>query len=806
MFAKVVVDTKLFSLDKLFDYEIPATLPVKIGCRVQVPFGAANRYKTGYVIEFANTSDAKNVKPIHALVDKEPLIGDKEIILALRIRDKYISSMSEALKLMLPPGIDLKYEEIAVLNESDDVDAVVKRSLKQKQVVAFLRSNDGKASMSIIVSELGGNVRNSVNSLVSKGIISISQSSSVKNSEKTVKGVYYCGDDEPEELCEILSKKAPSQAKVIELLSQCEIISVSDLILFANASRAALNALYKKGYINFSDLEVRRDPTAHLSIEKTTKLNPTDEQKPVIDELANALGKAQTYLLRGVTGSGKTEVYLQVIESALKRGEGAIVLVPEISLTPQMTDRFLSRFGEGVAILHSALSLGERLDEWNRIKSGEAKVVVGARSAVFAPVNNLGVIIVDEEHETTYKSEISPRYNSLWVAKERSRLYNALLVLSSATPSIESYFHAQNGNYKLLVMDNRYNNVSLPNVTICDMRQELAQGNRSPISTALLKEIVTNLENGEQTVLFLNRRGFSTFVSCRDCGYVASCPNCSISLTYHSFNNTLSCHYCDYSVPNYSICPKCQSNHIRYFGTGTQRIEQELHNICPDASVIRMDVDTTSGKHSHESILRRFKEEKIDILLGTQMVSKGLDFPNISLVGVLAADMSLNVNDYRAAERTFNLITQVCGRAGRGDKKGRAIIQTYQPENQTILMAAQQDYSSFYNEEIIYRKLFNYPPYTDIVSVTFTGVDEKAVMNSAMQSSEYLKKQMIEHEFEFFDVSKAPMYKIQSRYRWRYWFKAVVNEKIRYVLRQVILKHNNSEVRITVDINPINMN
>lgn len=603
----------------------------------------------------------------------------------------------------------------------------------------------------------------------------------------------------------MLNPRAFAQKKALLQLSKGD-VALSECENHGFSEDAA-RELVKKGIAAVYNSEKRRNPFKEKEISKTTKLSPTAEQAEALRKI-NALlddGKSETVLLHGVTGSGKTEVFMQAIERVLKAGKSAIVLVPEISLTPQMTDRFLGRFGDKVAILHSMLSPGERLDEWRRIKNGEARVVVGARSAVFAPLSDIGIIIVDEEHENTYRSEQSPRYNAIEVAKKRCSQCGALLILASATPSVTDYYKALSGKYRLIKLTKRYNDVELPKIHIADMREELKRGNRNMLSGTLREEIAKNLKNGEQTVLFLNRRGFSTFISCRACGYVVACPSCSIALTYHKNTESLNCHYCGYKTDIIRQCPKCGSGHVKFFGTGTEKLEEEIKRTFPECSVIRMDVDTVSGKNAHEKILKKFSDEKIDILLGTQMVSKGLDFPGISLVGVVAADMSLNIDDYRAAERTFDLITQVCGRSGRGAVRGRAVIQTYSPDNPVIELSKNQDYEKFYESEIIYRKMFEYPPFSDIVSVGFSAENEEAAKNACIKTENEFKKLIGEKEIKLYTSAPSPISKIKGRYRWRFWFKAKADAELRQLLGKLYNSFDDKNVRMAVMFDPINM-
>ncbi len=606
-------------------------------------------------------------------------------------------------------------------------------------------------------------------------------------------------------------KGAVAQARVLEALLMNDALPFAKLVGEKGGSYDAIKALCEKGYITAEIENVERAAFDEKKYEKTAAYEPTPEQKEVIDYLYDAIEKKrfEQILLRGVTGSGKTEVFLQAIEKVLKMGKNAIMLVPEISLTPQMVQRFVSRFGNSVAVIHSALSDGERFDQWNKIKNGETSVVVGARSAIFAPFGNIGIIILDEEHENSYKSETSPRYHAIDVARKRAEEENCVLMLASATPAVSEYYKAKNGETTLFEMTKRYNEGAMPEVEIVDMRGELFENkNRSPISLRLQSEIRKNIEQGQKTILFLNRRGYSTFVSCRECGEVINCPDCSIALTYHKGKDLLSCHYCGYTRRNVTECPACGSEYVRYFGTGTQKIEEELLRLFPEAKILRMDTDTTSGKGGHEKILDEFSKGDADILLGTQMVTKGLDFHQVTLVGVLAADTSLAVDDYRANERGFSLFTQVCGRAGRGKIPGRAVIQTYQPFNSTIKFAREHDYTAFYENEIIQRKRLNYPPFCDIIYMMASGEDEQAVKNVAESIGKRIEKYMRTEKnvISKMGPAPAPIAKIKNNFRYRILLKCKSAELMHSVLREIYEEYEaNTQVRLVIDINPTNM-
>lgn len=548
-----------------------------------------------------------------------------------------------------------------------------------------------------------------------------------------------------------------------------------------------------------------------LNFEPTFDFKPTYEQKNAIDMLSSTIGRdgLKEFLLYGVTGSGKTEVYIQTIRNFIEKGYGAIVLVPEISLTPQTVRRFVERLGDKVAVFHSRLSKGEKYLEWEKVNLGKAKVVVGARSALFTPVKNLGIVIIDEEHDTSYKSGQSPYYHSRDVAEKLCELNNATLVLGSATPDISTYYRAKNGEIGLIELKNRTNNKELPDTTIVDMREELVAGNKTIFSKKLYDEIKENLHRREQTILFLNRRGYSTFVSCRKCGFVAKCRNCNIALTYHMDTNSLECHYCGAKFKNPEVCPVCHEKYIKYFGIGTQKIENAVKSIFPEASVIRMDLDTTTRKDAHEQILSKFRDEGTDILIGTQMIAKGHDFPNVTLVGVMAADTSLNSNDFFSAERTFDLLTQVSGRAGRAEKNGRVIVQTYESDNYSVVAAKNHDYEKFYEQEILLREQLNYPPFCNITIINISGEDE----NKVIQDSRIIRE-VFEEALDGKDgvcVLKevpSPISKIKNKYRFRIIIKSLrgieVNEEVNTALESDRLNEVSSE--FTVDFNPVSFN
>lgn len=601
--------------------------------------------------------------------------------------------------------------------------------------------------------------------------------------------------------------KNNSQSKVLKILLKNENISIYEIKNILGISLSPINTLEKNGVIKITTRKIKRDFINLDDYDKTNHLKLTVEQDNALNFIKQKIYE-KTYkpiLLHGVTGSGKTEVYLQLINEVLKTGKQAIVLVPEISLTPQTVERFIGRFGKKVSVTHSRLSDGERFEQWKKAKDNKIDIMVGARSAIFTPFENLGIIIIDEEHESTYKSESTPKYDIKEVAEKICNLTGATLVLGSATPSIDTYYKTQKGKYDLVYINNRINN-NMPDISVIDMRKELEKGNRSIFSTSLFEAIKENLKNNMQTILFLNRRGHSTFVSCRKCGHVLECENCNVSYTYHLKEHKLICHYCNSTknVPN--ICPSCSSKYIKYFGVGTQKIEEQIKKYFKDARVMRMDMDTTSKKNSHQNILEDFKNHKADILIGTQMIAKGLDFKKVSLVGVIAADITLNTGDYKSSENTFQLLTQVAGRAGRADIKGKVFIQTYNPEHYSIIFAKNNDYVGFYKKEILERKIMFYPPFSNIFFIMICGEDENVVMNAI----KFLHKIMVYYNqktnFYISDVAKAYIYKVNKQYRYKILIKAKEETRLKnFVLYCVsILKNkmDTNKLNIILSLNP----
>ena len=562
---------------------------------------------------------------------------------------------------------------------------------------------------------------------------------------------------------------------------------------------SVVKALIDKGYIKIIEEEVYRLDNKISEEKKDIVL--TEKQKEITNTIINSINHNDIFLLYGVTGSGKTEVYIEVIKNVLKKGKQAIMLVPEISLTPQMVSRFTNVFGDDIAVLHSGLSNGEKYDEYRKIINGEVNIVIGARSAIFAPLKNIGVIIIDEEHTSSYKQDNHPRYNAIDIAKVRSKTHNCPLILGSATPSLESYARAKKGVYKLLELKTRVGKSKLPTVNIIDMKDEIKKG-YSTFSRELLKQIEKRLQNKEQIILLLNRRGYSTFITCKDCGFTHKCPNCDISLTYHKTSNTMRCHYCGYADKKLDTCPECGSHELKDLGTGTQKIEEELNKIFPDAKIVRMDVDTTSRKGSHEKIINDFKHEKYDILLGTQMIAKGLDFPKVTLVGVINADTSLNIPDFRSGERTFQLLSQVSGRAGRSDIPGEVIIQTFNPEHYSIILTKTHDYEAFYNKEMFIRKQMSYPPFYYITLVRILSKDYQKGMEASKKISDYLKKNL-DVKSIVLGPTTSIMYKINNIYRFQCIIKYKFDNNLDKVLTKILNHYKlDKDINVEIDNNP----
>lgn len=819
--AKVAVSAATYAIDRPYDYLVPDDLrpTLREGMRVAVPFGSGNRSCDGIVLSLGMIPEGdKKLKPILAQLDHESMLDAEAIQLAFWMRERYFCTVYDAARIMIPAGLWFSLKDCWRIAPGVNREAAYQAAEESKlatRLVELLFSNDGWAEMGQIRLAFGTSDPNpAIRQLSSAGIIAKETSASRGIGDKTEKIATLSMS--PEEALALISakrRKAPLQFAVTEALCAVGSVSVKELCYFTGASASTLKALERAGVLELSSREVYRRPELPQNIEKSAPSILNDEQAAACDALFELTQHEheETALLYGVTGSGKTQVYIKLIHELIRQGKTALILVPEIALTPQLMRQFISHFGDSVAIMHSSLSSGERYDEWKRIRAGLASVVVGTRSAIFAPLNNLGVIILDEEQEASYKSEQTPRYHAREVAQYRCFKEKALLLLGSATPSVETMYHAQQGNYRLLRLSQRYNAREMPNVTIVDMREELRRGNGGCISLPLQRELSENIENGEQTILLLNRRGSSRQVTCGECGESPSCPRCSVHLTYHSANGRLMCHYCGHSelLPKY--CPAC-GGMLSFVGAGTQKAEEELRELFPDVPVLRMDTDTVTATRTHEKILGEFRDKKVPILLGTQMVAKGLDFENVTLVGALFADQTLYVDGVHAGERTFSLLTQVVGRSGRGAKEGRAVIQTYTPDNDIIRSAARQDYDEFYAQEIQMRRLRNHPPFSDLFVITASGAEETSVLRCCMKLRESITHAMGKAPYQNIEIqllgpAPASVAKVNNRYRYRLVLnvknKKEVRSLVAHLIRMAQTDKTNRGVSVFADINPL---
>jgi primosomal protein N' (replication factor Y) len=801
-YASVIVDVPAMQTDRAFDYKIPEEWQelVTPGMRVIVPFGP--RKIQGFVIETKNHSEFKRLKAISELLDLTPCLTSELLQLGQWLTEKTLCFKISAFQAMLPAAMKAKYEKALGLT-IDDVTRLA------EQLQPFFKNGN-----QVDLKELEHSVSlKMIQKEIEQGHIEVIYKVKQKTNKKTIKIIKR--NESLIRLTELLEELPANAKKQIEIISyfttnEINEIALQDLLIEANTSDASVKALISKGILKEEIKEIYRDPYQDRHFEKTKRLMLNNEQQQAITPLLKTINENvhDVFLMYGVTGSGKTEVYLQSIEEVLNNGKEAIVLVPEISLTPQMVHRFKGRFGSKVAVLHSGLSTGEKYDEWRKIQRKEVQLVVGARSAIFAPFENLGMIIIDEEHESSYKQEENPRYHARDVAIYRAKLHKCPVVLGSATPTLESFARSKKDVYKLLTLKERVNKRSMPHVDIIDMREELRSGNRSMFSTTLIEKLTERLEKREQSVLFLNRRGYSSFVMCRDCGFVIQCPHCDISLTYHRHGQQLKCHYCGHEEQMPNVCPECQSEHIRFFGTGTQKVEEELVKVLPHSRIIRMDVDTTGRKGAHEKLLTRFGNKEADILLGTQMIAKGLDFPDVTLVGVLTADTMLHLPDFRASEKTFQLLTQVSGRAGRHELPGEVIIQTYTPEHYSIQLASQYDYDSFYNHEMQLRKNHAYPPYYYLALLTVSHPEITKVVSVTEKIVQFLRRN-VENETKILGPVASPIPRIKDRYRYqcmvKYKREKNLHETLRKITEHFQQEMSSNDLMIAIDLSPNTM-
>ncbi|MFB9749967.1 primosomal protein N' [Paenibacillus hodogayensis] len=854
MYAQVVVDVPSKQTNRPFDYVVPEELRtwIGVGSRVGVPFGP--RTLQGFVVALSERTDMASgkLKKIEQVLDLVPPLNPELVQLARWMSRTYICHEITALQAMIPGALKAKYEKRIELADDAELKArkradaqdggqalLFAASPEEEAISAFVRQKGQVTTEAMLARfpEAGPLLKR----MLEQGTFVEVQTVRDRMNAKTA--LFVAPAASPEELT-AHSMKLPANAKrqkelLLWFAENLEPLPLAELTDKLDVGAGTVKALADKGLLSVTERELFRDPYAGREFRRTTPLALTPEQRQALEPVADTLERREhgVFLLHGVTGSGKTEVYLQAIQQCLDQGREAIVLVPEISLTPQMVERFKGRFGSAVAVMHSRLSQGERYDEWRKIVLKRVSVVIGARSAVFAPFDRIGLIIIDEEHESSYKQEESPKYHARDVAVERAAYHGAAVVLGSATPSLESYAKASGrlgsgaaGRYRLLTMAERVEGRPLPAVNVVDLREELKAGNRSMFSRGLYEALGQRLERQEQSVLLLNRRGYSTFVMCRSCGFVVQCPHCDISLTYHQVSRTMRCHYCGFSQPEPATCPSCESEHIRYFGTGTQRVEEELAKLFPGIRVIRMDVDTTSEKGAHERLLNRFRDRQADVLLGTQMVAKGLDFPDVTLVGVIAADTVLHLPDFRAAEKTFQLLTQVAGRAGRHRLPGEVFIQTYTPDHYSIVTASAHDFGAFLEQELDIRRQRGYPPYYELVLVTLSHEQVPLLVRAGEAFASRLK-QCWEHErrgrgpgypadslghlndargdgayFEVYGPVASPIPRIKDRYRFQCMIKYRGNVDVAGMLAETAAAFDdtvrNDKLTISMDVNP----
>ena len=784
MYAQVIIDANHAEVDRVFDYRVPKQWEeeVCVGLRVMVPFGQRNTKREGYVITLTETTEvpAGKIKEIVEILDEgRPILTPSILELAKWMKKEYFCTLNQCLQAVMPAGIRTKSVWYAELTGQTS-----ELSEKEQQMADVLIEQGGAVPLRELEQIFGNRTEYILRCLQEKKVVRLHQKTTRSTYKKEKR---YVSLTENEELLIAAKEKAEKdkrlagQLRVLSAICPGESISVEELKEKAAVTDSPIHTLLQKGILVEQRRQEKRDVFQLEDYTPTQPFYPTSEQAQALTLLREEEQKVQKrpVLLHGVTGSGKTEIYMQLIEHVIMAGKQAIVLVPEISLTPQIMERFISRFGKRVSVTHSRLSLGERLDQWRKARDGEISIIIGPRSALFMPFSNLGVIVMDECHESSYISDVTPKYHTREVARKLSELTGALLVMGSATPDIDSYHRAVTGEFLLLQLKERTKGSRLPEVFVTDMRKELEDGNRSAFGLPLQQAIRENLEKGQQTMLFLNRRGYSTFVSCRKCGEALTCPSCNVSYTYHASDKALVCHYCGKEVPVPKTCPSCGSHYIRYFGTGTQKIEEETRRLFPEASILRMDADTTTGKNGHARILELFGKGKADILIGTQMIAKGHDFPNVTLVGILAADLSLNLGTYQAAETCFQLITQAAGRAGRGELAGRVFIQTYQPENHAIRMAAAQDYEGFYQEEILLRQAMEYPPFSHIFSVLITGEMEQEVILAAQRLGAYMNHYAERAGCTVVGPAPAPLPKFRGEFRWQIFAKGTDAERLK---------------------------
>lgn len=805
LIANVIVDLPVKEIDRVFDYAIPGELAHKVivGSLVVVPFGSTKQ--VGYVVALADYSEMEKLAKVEAVIDGQPVFDERMVELCAWAADYYVSTMNEAIKLVLPPGQGRKIaQSVKVLCEPQ-----TELTKRQSEVFQIIQGLGGDVTVEVLKKACGASVVPVVKRLEDAGIVS--RYYRIDKPKVTIATERYAvlvvDKDAAREILESLAR-APKQRKVMEILSAHGTAPVSKLLSEVKAPYSSLNALVDRGLVRVEERAVHRD-LIHYFPHEDREVKLTGEQQSALSaiDIAVERGASDVFLLQGVTGSGKTEVYLRAIKRVLAAGKSAIVLVPEIALTAQAVARFKARFGETVAVLHSALGAGERFDQWRGIREGRYRVVVGARSALFAPIRELGIIVVDEEHEASYKQGRSPRYNARDVAIKRGELEGAVVVLGTATPSLESKHRSETGSYRPLFLRSRVEKRDLPRIEVVDMRDEPFEKPKPALSRLLRTRLEETLGAGEKVILFINRRGFSNFIICEECGWVPKCQNCAVSLTYHSINNSLRCHHCNYATRAPHACPKCKGHNIAFPGSGTQRVETELNLLYPGVPIIRMDADTTTRKGAHQKRLAHFQQEKSAILLGTQMIAKGLDFPEVTLVGIINADTSIHLPDFRAAEHTFQIIMQVSGRAGRGEQPGRVVIQTHVPDSYPLQAVMVGDYDDFYKTELEFRRELMYPPFSNIIRMVFSGKEPEAVVGLAKRGARIIEAAGIGEAAVMVGPSPAPLLKIKQEYRWHILLKALDDLTVKAFLtdnfRRFVPDKYQNAVILTIDVDPV---
>ncbi|MDI6830486.1 MAG: primosomal protein N' [Actinomycetota bacterium] len=824
-YVNVLIDAPARQLDRPFTYLVPSHLEGKVvtGSVVLVPL--LNTLQVGYVLGACEPPDLPRIRAIEALVDEPPVFDAEMVRLCEWIAERYLCSLSQALRLVVPPGRSRRVVEFISLaaDAGHILEDIPSRATRRREILRALAARGGELPLPELKETLGAGFSSpALKALLDRGLVKrryviprprVSRVT-VRLAEITAAG--RCALEDPD-----AARRTPARLRLLEVLrDHGGVLTVSELQHLARTSSAVLREAEAAGLVSIRHEERLRDPFAMRSFPPVEphELNPEQEEAlRAIKERMDA-GEGGVFLLHGITGSGKTEVYLHAIEHAISRSRTALVLVPEIALTPQMVQRFKGRLGREVAVLHSRLGLGERYDQWRGIREGYYRVVIGARSALFAPLRDLGLIVIDEEHESTYKENSAPRYHAREVAEERARLSGAVLLLGSATPLLESRHAAEKGAYGYLLLPRRVDDRPLPGAEIVDMRELSVPGLRTILSPRLVNALVRVHETGEQAILFLNRRGFARFLQCHDCGYIFQCRNCSVSLCFHARETYLLCHHCNWSVSEPFVCPQCGKNLVRYAGIGTERVEEELRRLLPQMSCIRMDADTTRRKHAHWDLLEDFKSRRAQVLLGTQMIAKGLDIPNVTLVGVINADTSLGLPDFRAGERTFQLLTQVSGRAGRGSLPGRVIVQTFNPEHYAIRSAVRGDAEAFYRQELAFRREAMYPPFSRLVNLVISSEREEHARAAAAGLGEILRPLIQPPEGELLGPAPAPLAKLKGRYRYHLTLKTPVLERLAGRLRDALSAYDSfrqsycreagiprEDLSLAVDVDPVTL-